>query len=274
VEWNDISVLVTVKAYPSIAADVGEAVCVAGIREDTGDWIRLYPLPFRDLPRDKQFDKYATISVAARKAPKDSRPESYVARVDTLEVVKAALPAGTWVKRRAVIDPLERPSMCAIIREQEETHRSLGLFRPAEPPELVVQRHKDEGWAPEKQAVIDQARMLGPDLPPLERIPYRFLYRYRCAGEPGCRGHEQTIIDWEIVQAFRREREAMGEKAAVDWVLTRWTDDLWAPGRDSRIFTGNQAAHRASFMVLGVFWPPKASTAASEVTNDQLGFEF
>jgi hypothetical protein len=50
-------VLVTVKAYPGLSTRRGETVCVAGVRVDTDapEWVRLYPVAFRDLPKTERF---------------------------------------------------------------------------------------------------------------------------------------------------------------------------------------------------------------------------
>jgi hypothetical protein len=52
---NDkIEVLITVKAYPNPSSSLAEAVCVAGVRKN-GGFVRLYPIPFRDLEDEQQF---------------------------------------------------------------------------------------------------------------------------------------------------------------------------------------------------------------------------
>lgn len=43
-------VLITVKTYPTLSKKYGETVCTAGLRED-GSWVRIYPVPFRQLIR-------------------------------------------------------------------------------------------------------------------------------------------------------------------------------------------------------------------------------
>lgn len=86
---EDLTVLVTVKSAPIVGAKTGEAVCVAGVRTDgfQAEWIRLFPFPFRDLPREQHFKKYQVITLRASKgASSDSRPESWTPQLDSLEL--------------------------------------------------------------------------------------------------------------------------------------------------------------------------------------------
>lgn len=245
--------LVTVKAYPQLS-DVGESVCVAGIDLEERSWIRLYPLPFRDLPRPAQFNKYATIDVRTKKSGFDSRRESYVPDFDSISVVAPPLPAGRWTRRKKVVLPLAEEIMCEIYRRPGDERPSLGMFRPAAPPRLVIQERRRRDWSEGKQMTIDQGRMLLPEKAPLQFIPYRFKYAYSCRAE-GCNGHEQTIVDWEISQAFRAWTKEKGEERALSDIRTKWEEKMW-DGRETYLYTGNQLAHRRAFLVLGVFWPP------------------
>lgn len=253
-----IRVLVTVKAYPSIGKTIGESVCVAGINVESGAWVRLYPLPFRELPPDQQFSKYATIEVDVRKPRDDSRPESLRCDADTIRVVSKPLPAGASHARAAAVLPLLQPSMCEIQRLQKVDGTSLGVFRPKRLVEFEATRI-EEGWSPEKQARIDQSKLLGPEVAPLEKIPYSFAYRYECE-EKACGGHRMTIIDWEIMEAFRKWRRSYGEDRALALIRKKWAHEMWGRDREAFPFTGNQKVHRQTFMILGVFWPPRGAT--------------
>jgi hypothetical protein len=84
--------------------------------------------------------------------------------------------------------------------------------------------------------IVYQPSMLMPGKKGLEKVPYQFKYRYRCAGEPGCRGHEQSIVDWEIAEAFRRWREQYGEFGALERIEKKWTEQVWASDRDTALF--------------------------------------
>lgn len=81
-------VLITVKAYPNPSKKYVETVCCAGIDLETGRWIRLYPVPYRDLDASKQFKKYTIIKVRCRKASDDTRVESHKIDSDSIEIVQ------------------------------------------------------------------------------------------------------------------------------------------------------------------------------------------
>jgi hypothetical protein len=55
-----------------------------------GEWLRLFPVPWRLLPKDQQFRKYHWIDVAVRKAD-DPRRESYNLRAEGIKIVSSRL---------------------------------------------------------------------------------------------------------------------------------------------------------------------------------------
>ena len=72
-----LSVLITVKTYPIPSDTYDELVCTAGVTED-GDFVRLYPINFRDLPYAQQYRKYQRVELRVTKhGSKDKRKESY-----------------------------------------------------------------------------------------------------------------------------------------------------------------------------------------------------
>lgn len=82
--------MITVKTYPNPSETYGETVCVAGVRLDRGDreWVRLYPVKFRNADFDSQFKKYDVIRVnGTYHQANDNRPESFRPRQDELEHV-------------------------------------------------------------------------------------------------------------------------------------------------------------------------------------------
>ena len=53
-------ILITVKTYPCPSNKYKETVCTAGIT-DAGEWIRLYPVPFRHIDDYKQYKLFSWI---------------------------------------------------------------------------------------------------------------------------------------------------------------------------------------------------------------------
>lgn len=256
-------VLITVKAAPNPSTTHGETVCVAGIRlGDAGprDWIRLYPINFRNLPESSaKFKKYDIVSVECRPAH-EARLESWRPVMNTLRV-ETHLPP--WSKRRSLVDPMVDDSMCKIRADAaaDARARSLGLIRPTEILGFRLEQHP--GWTKDEQAKIDA--YVGQleldvfddshDKTPLEAPRFRGYYKWRC-GEPNCPTHEQSIIDWEFV-ALQRHLWNTPDAEARAAIHKRFFDELCSPENDVAFYVGNQAKRPQTFSILGVYYPKK-----------------
>ncbi len=260
-----IELLPTVKAYPALSKKYGEVSCVAGVEmtPDGPRWIRLYPVPFRTLDDEQKFTKYQRIRVDVETHNSDKRPETRRPNRDSISTVGKPIPtARDWARRRPWVEPLIGGSMCELARRQKQNGSSLGAFRPHRVEDLIIEKvnvnKEREAFA---KALAAQGSLLDglssaehrKQLKGIEQIPYRFKYRYRC-DDSDCKGHEQSIIDWEIIQFYRQVRRK------ADWethVREKWIGELCSPERDTAFFVGNQHLYPKTFMVLGVWWPPK-----------------
>src|SRR5438067_78099 len=88
--WTKHKALIVVRTYPAPAKKGVEVSCTAAV-SDRG-WLRLFPIPWRLLPKEKQFHKYQWIEVDLKKATSDTRPESYNVNLDTLTIPGDKLP--------------------------------------------------------------------------------------------------------------------------------------------------------------------------------------
>ncbi len=253
-EWLSREAVVTVKAYPNPSVKYHETVCVAAITREEG-WVRLYPMQFRTLPKDKRFKKYQRITLKMQKQEQDARPESY--RPDELSIVAGDVisSGNAWSKRWEWIRPTVSTSMCEIQRRQKENGKSLGVFKPKQVLDFIIE--DDVGtWSGKKEAELDQMILFDEQPNRLEKIPMIFKYRYIC-DEEGCRGHTQSIIDWELMELYRNVRNTT---ASVDEIKakirSKYFDELCGAGKDTHFFTGNHSRFPGTFMILGVFWPP------------------
>jgi hypothetical protein len=172
-----------------------------------------------------------------------------------------------WAQRRPLVEPLIVESMCAARQQQQATGQSLAAFRPAVVQDVLVEPEPND-WTVQQLASLSQLSLFAQDKLTLEKIPWRWKYRYSCGGT--CNGHEQTIIDWEVAQAWRAWRGQQGADRAAEAVRQKWLTELAGPMKDTVFFVGNQHLHPESFLVLGVYWPPKA-TPSENVDDLKLG---
>ncbi|MHB1511256.1 MAG: hypothetical protein ACYCST_19155 [Acidimicrobiales bacterium] len=259
-----IRFIVLVKAAPVLTRALDETMCVAGARLDTTvpEWVRLHPVPFRDLADDSRFAKYQALSVDVRRPRSDRRPESWSPPHGTITPAESLGAENGWARRRWIVDRLPEVNMCDLVEANWGGSGvgtpSLAVVRPAEPPKLKITQRDDaqlEKWrrraaaAAARLSLFDDPAERKPDF---EVVPWRFQYEYRCRA-PGCRTlHTQTIVDWEALALWRHVRRH------GDWreqMRSKFEDEMWER-RDSVLFVGNQEEHPTAFLVLGVFWPP------------------
>jgi hypothetical protein len=238
-------------------------MCVAGVRTDgdTRQWIRLHPVPFRDLDHDSRFAKYQTVSVDVIRPRTDRRPESWRPIHGSIVPGDSLSTRQGWAQRRQLVEGLGEAKMCELVERNRSGSGpgtpSLAVVRPVEPPTLRISQRDAgqlEDWRRRAAAAASTMSLFDdPDArrPDFEVVPWRFQYDFRCSAQR-CTGHTQTIVDWEALALWRHIRHG------PDWreqMRVKFEETLWR-GRDSVLFVGNQEQHPTSFLVLGVFWPP------------------
>jgi hypothetical protein len=260
-----MTVLVTVKAYPSISTKYGEAICVAGVRIDTEtpEWVRFFPVRFRELPPDRQFRKYQVIRLSACKHTGDRRRETWRPNVDSIECFEMIGAGGPWHMRRGFVEPLLGPTMCDLSRGRSggQDAPSLGLVRPAQVRSIRVR--EEEPWSLGQIATLEQGNLLT-SKSRLVKPAHAFSYSYLCEA-PDCKGHVQKIVDWELGEAYRTWRER--GNGLVEAIKQRWLHDMCDESRDTLFFVGDQHTRPGKFLILGTFYPAHYPNAA------QLSFQ-
>jgi len=249
-------VLVTVKAYPNPSTKYGETVCVAGVDTKTGKWVRIYPIPYRDLDESKKFKKYATIEVRTIKPTKDKRPESFQADAGSIKHIDYFDTKDKWERRKKVVLPTVDKSFCDIIKQNLATKKSLGMFKPKNVEFISCKAKSKDSKA--RESCYAQLSFFDKKKKAIEAIPYEFRYQFHCENEPSCPGHNLLIIDWEIGQAYRDWRHKYKpDEHLLKMISKRWLDLMCAPKNDVYFFVGNMHRFPKTFMILGVFYPPK-----------------
>jgi len=249
-------ILITVKAYPTPSKKYGETVCVAGIDIDCSKWVRLYPIPFRDLDNNKKFKKYNIIQVQVHKPRDDKRPESFRVNVDSIQILDHLDTKNKWSRRKDIVLTTVSNSMYEILEKSKSEDKSLGVFKPKN-INFLWSKTKVKNQK-EREACYAQLSFLNKAKNVIEDIPFDFRYNFFCYNEPSCTGHNYTIIDWEIGQAYRDWRWKYNiQDLLLEKIKERWLNRMCSAKNDVYFFVGNMKRFRDKFMILGVFYPPK-----------------
>jgi hypothetical protein len=256
--WLKKRVLITVRTYPTPARKGVEVSCTAGVTSES-EWIRLYPIPYRSLEEDKRFAKYEWIDLEVTQTRNDSRPESFTPNLDTIRIIGSVPTSDGWRARKEILKPLIKPSLCAIQKERDECgFPTLGLFKP-KIDRLVIQATDAEDWNEEQLGKLNQTLSLFRAQPAtrLEKIPFDFRYEFHC-NDASCGGHSAICTDWEAAQSYRkwrREYQDKWQEAFREKYERQMTEQF-----DTHFFVGNLHQFPASFIIVGLFYPPRQAT--------------
>jgi hypothetical protein len=121
-------VRILVKAFPQHSHKYEETVCCAGIT-DAGRLIRLFPITYRRLAPEHQFDRFDLIEATLTKATSDPRPESFRVDHDSIRVIERGGKLSDESKVK-LWQPHIAPSLEALQHENRSTGRSLGIIEP------------------------------------------------------------------------------------------------------------------------------------------------
>jgi hypothetical protein len=245
-ETKRATILLTVKASPEIGRSHGETVCVAGLRLDRGtpEWIRLFPVRWEWFFGGGH-PKYQIIEIDIEKHHKDQRPESYRPLLETATVISELK---GWPKRAATLNLVPQRTMCSLFRTKGWTRSSLGLVVPKEVTGFTATDNSQDTATQRKMVLAAQQQLIDPP-PTLQFAPYTFRFEYRCY-EPLCRGHAQTIVDWEISEAWRNWSAAYPTDF-LERIEDKWMG-LVAPEKQPAFFVGNQHQAPDGFLILGI----------------------
>lgn len=254
-----LKVLITVKTYPIPSAKYDELVCTAGVTE-SGDFVRLYPINFRDLPFSQQYKKYQWIEVIAEKhRGRDVRKESYRPDCDSIRLLGEPIPTrgGNWEDRARYALAKKSRSMEELYDRQEVDRTSLGVFKPKKVHDLLI-TPDDPDWKPSFKTALQQARLWETrtvSKEPPRKVPFKFQYQFEC-DDPRCKGHQMMIEDWEVGALFwKLVDQGHSKRDAAERVREKFLHELCGPDRDTHFFVGTILAYPKSWVVIGVFYP-------------------
>lgn len=268
-EIHAAHVLITVKTYPLPSSKYDELVCTAGFLPD-GKWIRIYPIPFRNLPYDSQYSKYHWVTLDLVRNASDFRPESYRPRYGMNQIsVGEKLDTGKnrdWAERKKYVLNEVFTSVNDLVRlAKGDERKSLAVLKPREITDFVIEPDKRE-W---KSKWLDQLRQLnlfdldeqgqGKKRKVIPKLPYKYYYKFLSEGDKTPR--KLMIEDWELGALFWRMFYKYGhdENKANQLVKDKYFGEFLT--RDLYLFLGTTLRYHSfalqPFMIIGLFTPPK-----------------
>lgn len=266
-------VLITVKTYPTLSEKYDELVCTAGFRED-GSWIRIFPVPFRKLDYQNQYEKWQWIEIDLVKNTSDFRPESF--RPTDLDkeirILEKVDTKSDWGKRKLLIGDKIWNNMTELIAEAKDPQigTSLAIVKPKEIIDFVWEPC-DREWNKLKMDKVIANKAQGSLFDEAEtrlvfnvvkKLPYDFSYIFTTED-----GKKRTIMieDWELGALYWNcLKGANGnEEIACQKVKEKYFDYMWHQ-RDLHFFMGTtKQFHNVGpnpFIIIGTFYPPKIDT--------------
>jgi len=260
-DWSTERVLITVRTYPNPASKSVEASCTGGITAE-GEWIRLFPVPYRLMDDERKFSKWQWIKVSVQKATSDPRPESFRLNIDSIEVGETVGTQDGWRERRRLMEPLRRRSLCRIQQERDQnSFPTLGLFRPQKITRLKIEPAKEQDWTLQELAILRQSQdgtlFQKAQSKLLEKIPFDFRYEFRC-GDVDCKSHSMICTDWEMAQSYRAWKREYGD-GWEDPFRKKYEAEM-IERFDTHFFVGTLNQFPSSWIIVGLFYPPKRTT--------------
>lgn len=252
-------ILITVKTYPNPSSKYDETVCTAGIDMESGRLIRLYPVRFRHLKFEDQFKKWDIVELDVQHKSSDPRGDTWTPVGNDYDVVGHMGTGGgkppDWAERCSHVMPVVS-TVEALQSAARDRSCSLGVVKVHGPARLRAVA--DPGaWDSGQLSIMGQQNLLGAQLHPLERLPYKFMYDFRCS--PACPGHSFRVFDWEAYALFRGQRAKKGDaaSAAAD-VEHQYNVRLGIDTHDVHLFVGTHYLRQTQFSAIGVFYPPRS----------------
>ncbi len=254
-------ILILCKTYPSPSGRHAETSCVAGV-DDSGELIRLFPVPFRLIGDKKQFKKWQWISARVDKAKNDHRPESHKLFVDTIRLDGKPVPTkNDWVERRALLQKLlVFDDFSALETARQRSGPTFGIVRPAKILGLDITPVDRPEWTEDEKAKLLQHQQQGglfdatdaKSISILRKLPFDFHYRY--ASSDASVSYRHKIVDWEIGALFWNCRKIYDEKWEAPF---RDKLEQSLPSTDLMFLMGTIHRFPDQWLIVSLLYPPR-----------------
>ncbi len=248
-------ILILGMTYPSYSAKYVENVCTGALLEDSGEMIRIHPMPKRYMEEGQQFRSFQWIRAKIARYSEDPRPESYRIEQDTirLEEVLDSHPG-----KRAQLE--RSPHMCKSVEDLRSRNDnghgiSLGIVKPKEilGIKMVAKTEQEREEWKAKEYLLKQQRWFEPPPRALDFPEFDFKVSWKC-DDATCTTHDMGLLQWGIHELYRKLKNDPDVKSKM---LTRLEADLDLTKRDLFLFLGSFRGHMHNFGLMSAYCPPR-----------------
>lgn len=241
-EFKQSECYIIVKAAPRTSQKFGETVCIAGLTGE-GDWVRLYPVSFRDLEDSQRFGRWHRITYRGRRPDKqsDSRIESRRVDPHSIQII-GELP------ERQRNSFLNRVAVNGLRRELEQG-RSLALLKVDVTDFYYRKKSLDDlkkEQVAREQLISQSDFFVAEKIIPRNPCPFSFHYKY--LDEDG--SHVGTCQDWETEATFLRRRAELGEVEALNWMMRTFGEEY--PRKGMALAMGTHRYRADQWLINGI----------------------
>jgi hypothetical protein len=253
-------VLIFGKTYPELSTKYVETVCTGGLLE-TGQPIRLYPVPLRYLDGENQYRLYDWVTVPAEKSTADPRPESFHIVSDKLQINGSV---GTdndeWAARREFVfrdRSWHFDGMADLMEANKARQCSIGFVQPGQIDDVTLKAKpsSERRIFHEKMSALKEhveSDMFHPSFKKLAFMSHEIALLWRCgdrcktcAKQP----HTMKVLDWGLFELARRQ--------SWDAALDRMREISDLSRYDFRLYLGNFRLHLRNFGIIGLWYPKR-----------------
>lgn len=232
--------IVIVKAAPQIGAKSGEIVCCAGV-DANKNWVRLFPVSFRQLDKQRKFNRWDKISYSWRKPKDDKRIESRRVDHESIEIV-GSLP------RKEHSKFLSSLIVTSVDKEYSEG-RTLALLKPEIIDFFYIKKSEEDIREEVTRFEIAQQQQdlfAENTIKRYQACPYTFKYRYLTSD--GLR--EGTCQDWEIPTTYLKWSKLYGEAETLEKMVHIFGKDY--PRKGLVFAMGTHSQYPGTWLINGV----------------------
>lgn len=277
--WEKRKLLIWGTTYPEFSKGYYETVCTGAIDGESGRLVRIYPVTLRYL--ENRFALYQWIEAEVERNTSDFRPESFKIKQDTIKLLDkiATKKKGGWAERAQWVLRPENVfrSVLALQTAEARDHTSLGLVKPREIVKVYAERLGEEArkeWDDHREQALKQRDLFvdaESETRDLQFVPIQYRIRFVCDDDRCKTVHDFSVRDWGIYVLHRRQFAVHGPVRAESDVIDKIRECLDPATKDAYLFLGNTKSYCQSFMVVGLFYPPKTPAAPEKKQLDLLG---